>query len=274
MGWGSIVSAGASLVGGLMGKKSGEEQQENNAALQKEFAQNGIRWKVADAKAAGIHPLAALGAQTQSYTPMVIGDPMADALANAGQDIGGAINRQQTNQERADTMAKQTAAVAARQKVVDGMATTRANLENSKLQSEIALLNSQIRRNMMGMPPPMPDNLTQSGPTAAQRGGPGYVIKPAEVTASGSNPAVTAGVNPGFSDFRIGGKDVGFNIQLPSAQTGSEAFESMGEILAPLTVGTHWALQGIDSAYNAYKNRKPAPQRNINTNPRYRPRGY
>lgn len=116
MGWGSIVSAGASLVGGLMGKKSGEEQQENNAALQKEFAQNGIRWKVADAKAAGIHPLAALGAQTQSYTPMVIGDPMADALANAGQDIGGAINRQQTNQERADTMAKQTAAVAARQK--------------------------------------------------------------------------------------------------------------------------------------------------------------
>lgn len=40
---------------------------------QKEFATHGIRWKVADAKAAGIHPLAAMGANTHSPSPIHIG---------------------------------------------------------------------------------------------------------------------------------------------------------------------------------------------------------
>lgn len=40
-----------------------------NVALQREFAQNSIQWRVDDAKNAGIHPLYALGAQGASYTP-------------------------------------------------------------------------------------------------------------------------------------------------------------------------------------------------------------
>lgn len=40
-----------------------------NIELQREFAQHGISWKVDDAISAGIHPLAALGADTMSFTP-------------------------------------------------------------------------------------------------------------------------------------------------------------------------------------------------------------
>lgn len=67
MGLGSIISAGASLVGGILGNKSNQKIAEQNAALQKEFAQHGISWKVADAKRAGIHPLYALGSNGISF---------------------------------------------------------------------------------------------------------------------------------------------------------------------------------------------------------------
>lgn len=39
-------------------------------ALQREFAQNGIRWKIDDAATRGISPLAALGAVGSSYSPV------------------------------------------------------------------------------------------------------------------------------------------------------------------------------------------------------------
>ena len=42
------------------------EQFDRNEALQREFAQNGIRWRAADARAAGLHPLAALGSSGAS----------------------------------------------------------------------------------------------------------------------------------------------------------------------------------------------------------------
>lgn len=40
-----------------------------NRAMQREFAQNSIQWRVNDAKKAGLHPLYALGANGTSYTP-------------------------------------------------------------------------------------------------------------------------------------------------------------------------------------------------------------
>lgn len=49
------------------------EQFDRNEALQREFAQNGIRWRAADAKAAGFHPLAALGSTGASASPISVG---------------------------------------------------------------------------------------------------------------------------------------------------------------------------------------------------------
>lgn len=44
-----------------------------NLKYQKEFAQHGISWRVDDARQAGLHPLAALGAQVTSFSPSFVG---------------------------------------------------------------------------------------------------------------------------------------------------------------------------------------------------------
>lgn len=98
---GAMIGAGASLLGGYLNRESQEEQVRRNEELQREFAQSGIRWRVADAKAAGIHPLYALGATGQSYTPSpIVSDGLAEGLANAGQNVGRAVAAQETPSQR------------------------------------------------------------------------------------------------------------------------------------------------------------------------------
>jgi len=80
---------------------------DKNAALQREFAQNSIRWKVNDAKMAGIHPLYAIGAQGTSFSPMYsssAGESQSDidtaALGEAGQNVVRAIGATRTQEEK------------------------------------------------------------------------------------------------------------------------------------------------------------------------------
>ena len=115
MGWGSAIGG---AIGGALGLIGSSQSQANAAKLnqlnyehQKEFAQNGIRWRVADAKAAGLHPLAALGAQGASYSPSaVIGDsPDFSFLKDMGQGIDRAMDAKATQKERAEKEEKSNA---------------------------------------------------------------------------------------------------------------------------------------------------------------------
>lgn len=117
MPWGGIASAVGSVAGGLIqgafgqasasGSKSFQrEMWQKNYDAQKEFAQNGVRWKVDDAKAAGLHPLAALGGSGAMFSPSggTIGagvDADYSWLERAGQGIGRAIDAKATAEERA-----------------------------------------------------------------------------------------------------------------------------------------------------------------------------
>lgn len=88
LGAGLALSAGANLLGGLMGSKSTKDANAQNYAMNKEFAQHGISWKVADAKRAGIHPLAAIGAQTNSPSvALQADDSMGQAVSATGMQI-------------------------------------------------------------------------------------------------------------------------------------------------------------------------------------------
>lgn len=115
MGWGSAIGGAIGGALGLIGagqsQASAERLNQLNYEHQKEFAQNGIRWKVADAKAAGLHPLAALGASTASYSPSaVIGDsPDYSFLKDMGQGIDRAMDAKATRQERAEREQKENA---------------------------------------------------------------------------------------------------------------------------------------------------------------------
>lgn len=119
---GALISGGASILGGILGNN----QRKKEAAMQREFAQNAIQWKVADAKKAGIHPLYALGAQTATYSPQAVGD---FGLSQAGQDIGRAIDSGLTSGERATRLSGRAAELQLQN----------MELQNQKLASEIAL---------------------------------------------------------------------------------------------------------------------------------------
>ncbi|UYD39224.1 MAG: hypothetical protein [Wigfec virus K19_160] len=144
-----LIPAVAGLAGAgisAMGAKSAASKTadsnlmaaEMNTKYQKEFAQSGIQWRVRDAQKAGIHPLAALGAQTHSYSPSYVGtqypnalDPVGTAVASAGQDLGRAVAATSPAQKQANNYA-QTAQQLTLQKM---------SLENDLLASQIAKLN-------------------------------------------------------------------------------------------------------------------------------------
>lgn len=67
---GSLINAGMSTYNTKKTNEANERIAEQNRQMQREFAQNSIQWKVNDAKAAGLHPLSAIGAQGTSYTPV------------------------------------------------------------------------------------------------------------------------------------------------------------------------------------------------------------
>lgn len=143
---GALISGGASLLGGLFGKSEDKKIARMNIAHQKEFAQHGVRWKVDDARAAGIHPLYALGAQTHSFSPVTAGSSLSDGIRSAGQDFGRAIDATRTKGERVDAHAR----------AIQALTLQRGQLENQ-------LLATQIRKlNQTGSPPARPSTVVNA----------------------------------------------------------------------------------------------------------------
>lgn len=162
---GALLGAGASLIGGFLGREGAREANaanlamaERNIALQREFATHGVRWKVADAQKAGVHPLYALGASTTSFSPVSVGAvneaaPMANAMHAMGQNVSRA----------AAAYEGPSARVAA----VDGVLRAQS-VQSNALQLENMSLQNQILRsrlatlNQPGTPPgvefPVPEN--------------------------------------------------------------------------------------------------------------------
>jgi type II secretory pathway pseudopilin PulG len=110
MPWSSLAPVAGSLVSGIFGKKAAKKSSAATAAanqanrdMQYDFAKNSIQWKTEDARKAGLHPLAALGAQGYSPTIGQMADTSeAQALSQAGANIGNAIS----NYRRPDPMQK------------------------------------------------------------------------------------------------------------------------------------------------------------------------
>lgn len=89
---GAIISGVSSLAGGIMGSKSAAADRK----YQKEYAQNSVQWRAADAKKAGIHPLAALGHSGAQYQPVGDGG-LGSAVSQAGQQLGSAVSASPKN---------------------------------------------------------------------------------------------------------------------------------------------------------------------------------
>lgn len=170
--WPAIIAGVAGLAGGLLSGDRNRKSANAQMDMQREFAQNGIRWRMEDARAAGVHPLFAMGANVSSPSPIAVQDSYGPALAQAGQDVSRAWDATRTQRERAESDAQ--AFMLARERESDARVLTaqREHRENLRLDSQLktdelqrALILSQLARQSQargpGMPPSVDDERGQ-----------------------------------------------------------------------------------------------------------------
>lgn len=229
---GALIGAGASLASSLLGNKSNEKARANEAAQQREFAQNGIQWKVADAKAAGVHPLYALGANTVSYSPQSVGGSDFGGLAAAGQDIGRAIDSTRSQTQRSDALSSTLAALQ-----VDGLKIDN-DIKRADLASKLATIRGQsgpalpnaATTNLYGLDGV--GDLTVDGPTLK--------LQTQRDLSDPRFPGHVPGAGPStaFVDTGMGGYEPVIPSQLQEAyesdELGSFGWQARNRVLAPL----------------------------------------
>jgi len=92
----SLIGAAGSIAGGLLsGGDDARDINNRNIKIQKQFAKNQIQWKVNDAKAAGLHPLFALGSST-NFSPANVmpgQSNMGSAVADAASHIARGVEK-------------------------------------------------------------------------------------------------------------------------------------------------------------------------------------
>lgn len=81
----AIISGGASVISGYLNQQSNDRANFLNRRDQREFAQKGVRWRVADARAAGIHPALALGANLNGAQPTQVGSNPGEGIERASR---------------------------------------------------------------------------------------------------------------------------------------------------------------------------------------------
>lgn len=217
-----------------------------NIRYQKQFAKKGIQWRVNDAKAAGLHPLYALGAQVPAFSPVM--DATGSGLQSMGQDISRAVKATLTPAD---------------QKLLDlQIATAQAGLDRT--YAETALLQSERLKNISQQFKWLPEENTteRGGATRANTvfGGQAidlnrqkvptqHVTPVAPDMPSGSGvPGIVAGVPDGWREFTMPG---GSTIFLPTAS---------GDM-----------SQGLEAASESATLMKMIDNINREHNPRYRP---
>lgn len=211
MSWASaLIQAGGSLLGGLIGKKSQEDANAQNAAKQEEFAKHGIQWRVEDAKRAGLHPLYALGGSGASFSPSA--QPVMDGqhVARAASAFASGFDRelQAANLEAVRASAAKDRALA-------------------------AAADSEAARNRQGSlaTAPVAESFPLSLPGQAidqvsVDGGP-YMdvnVRPLTDVPPQVPKYLTGDVKPGFQRFNT---SVAGEVILPAGGSMSEAVESM-----------------------------------------------
>lgn len=195
MGLGQIFSAiGGNLIGGIgdaidanANRNMTKDINSAQLAASREYATNGIQWRVADAKKAGIHPLAAMGLPLASAPTLSVGNSASSStFGDMGQSIARAADAVLTAPER-----QQVAQL-------DALKLERAGLENELLRTQI----SSVQRSNS---PPLP--VGQVNPVIPGQGNAAPTMKQAivdtpaqRVVAQPGNPGQEAG---SFTDISL-----------------------------------------------------------------------
>lgn len=210
---------GSAILGEAMRDEGGSgdsvaKQQSDQANLQREFAQNGIRWRVADAKAAGLHPVFALGGNVATYSPQAIVSPDVSTgdFSSMGQHLGRAMSAQQSAHERAITDLQ----------LRQGEAAVRKDEAIASYYASEAARNAQAA---VVSAPVQADPISPSVPPAGVVDGSVKVDPASYVPHRVGDVSMEPPQNPMWGEFSHRG---GVPIALPS-RSASEALESVSE---------------------------------------------
>lgn len=235
MSWFDIAAAGigavGSLIGGRKASKSADANTRAQIAAQERFAQQGIQWRVRDAKAAGLHPLFALGAQVPAFSPVPFdSSSRGQSISDASQHIGRAVAATQTVLERR--------AAAAQVKLLESQADEQ-ELRTDFLRSQLILETQPGMQTFPVVDPAhdlSPDTQMIPGPNAPPVNqsnidfmDPGAPFRArAYPSKRAFDLAQNANEFPMWTEFRIGKNH---HAQLMGGATGdpSEALESIAE---------------------------------------------
>lgn len=230
-----LFSAAADVFGSVLGanrqnaiaadqRQFGAEQIFANERMQREFAQHGVRWRVEDAKAAGLHPLFALGAnvsQASPNPPMSFenrsGEILAEGFGRMGQNLSRAARAQGTPEERA-LQAAQLAAVGAATKRDEAQAAYYYSLAAREDQARVA--SKPIPMGVMTQPVHRSqvesrqiDDLIQGQPDM-------------QTSVRREDPSVTSGLHGALREYTI--TPGGLRMRLPYSEEGpGEALENI-----------------------------------------------
>lgn len=224
MDYGAIIGAAMNMIGGMINNETQGDserraliQNQQNLNMQKEFAQQGIRWRVEDAKAAGLHPLAALGAQTTSYYPQTVDFGQKDYswIGRAGQDIGRAVSSELSTDERQKREADL--------RYMDARATN-MELQNTALQNQINAQSQQGPALNMSAPwmGQNSENIERGVSSAGPLGSGNWQPNISKVDTSDSIGKTAGPPGPLETDY----VDADGNLYSVIAQSPSEGFES------------------------------------------------
>lgn len=212
---GPIIGAATNILGGQLDAAQERQQQRHQDDMQRvAWARDdaAIQRRVADAKAAGLHPLYALGAQTaQSSIPQYIGQSGGgEGLRAAGQDIGTALTRMKDPTEKLKDQLEiklvesQIAETDARAGYYKSMAAREAQASGVHVQEKPG---KSVIEGQMPNPP----------------GAGAYEIVPPQVPAQKMDqPGVKAGIGQGYEERML---LPGFPIVMPD--TGQESPEEI-----------------------------------------------
>lgn len=211
---GGVIGAGLDFAGGLIGanmqnaarndaNRIQQNQFHEQMQWQKELAMMGLTMKVNDAKAAGIHPLFALGAPPASFSPISIGgssaesggDTISRGLSSAGQNIQRAIAATQSRAGRD----------------VSILATERAHIENENLRKDGQIKDLQISRlrgtGQIGPSMPVPGGGVSPMGVGESKGLGRYESEPPKIPETQPTaPSITAGPTVPYVTFARSGE--------------------------------------------------------------------
>lgn len=259
-GLGSFFGPVGTLIGGAIDESMADDggyAGRANYDAQREFAQNGLQWKAADARAAGLHPLAALGGSGAAFSPSFVAGQTPNFDTSGLFDDMDSMKAVGQNTDRA-----QRATISDYDREMQAATLRNQQLQNALIEGQLAETWGRVMGQPSNPPGPGPQSGIRVQPTGQVKQGV-VQLKPSqsESTRPGDK-GLAAGTSPLFREQQIS-NNTSWDLLSPEA---GELFEAYGEFAKPVLAGAVHAKRWWDNTAG------PAAQKWWDNRPAARPR--